>query len=85
MKCPDCGLTNPPEAIRCDCGFDFRKNTVYRPIHSRGKDFPTAVVVFILIGVLIITSIMAISRLNSIDKSLKAIVYASTEKLILGD
>jgi|TARA_B100001971_G_C17908287_1_gene391551 hypothetical protein len=27
MKCPNlnCGLTNPPDAIRCDCGFNFKK------------------------------------------------------------
>ena len=23
MKCPNCKLTNPPGAIRCDCGYDF--------------------------------------------------------------
>ena len=23
MKCPNCGLLNPPTAQRCDCGFDF--------------------------------------------------------------
>ena len=21
--CPKCGLVNPPEAARCDCGYDF--------------------------------------------------------------
>jgi hypothetical protein len=21
--CPHCGLVNPPEALRCDCGYDF--------------------------------------------------------------
>ena len=21
--CPTCGLVNPPEAVRCDCGYDF--------------------------------------------------------------
>jgi len=21
--CPKCGLVNPPEALRCDCGYDF--------------------------------------------------------------
>lgn len=24
MDCPTCGLTNPPEALKCDCGYDFR-------------------------------------------------------------
>jgi len=29
MKCPSCSLTNPPDAIRCDCGFDFRTASTY--------------------------------------------------------
>ena len=24
MDCPNCKLVNPPEAERCDCGFDFK-------------------------------------------------------------
>src|SRR5262245_44378455 len=24
MDCPTCGLTNPPEALKCDCGYDFQ-------------------------------------------------------------
>ena len=27
-KCPNCGLINPPEAQRCDCGYDFRLGKV---------------------------------------------------------
>jgi hypothetical protein len=23
MQCPACKLENPPEALRCDCGYDF--------------------------------------------------------------
>ena len=23
MDCPRCKLTNPPTALRCDCGYDF--------------------------------------------------------------
>jgi hypothetical protein len=26
--CPKCGLTNPPRAQRCDCGWDFDKAAV---------------------------------------------------------
>ena len=28
MKCPHCGLFNPPEALRCDCGHDFKAGVV---------------------------------------------------------
>jgi hypothetical protein len=27
-KCPRCGLFSPEEAIRCDCGYDFKTRTV---------------------------------------------------------
>lgn len=26
--CPRCSLTNPPEAQRCDCGYDFARRQV---------------------------------------------------------
>ncbi len=26
VKCPSCGLTNPPEAMKCDCGFNFKSD-----------------------------------------------------------
>ena len=28
MKCPKCGLLNPDEAQRCDCGYDFQTKTI---------------------------------------------------------
>jgi hypothetical protein len=27
MDCPVCGLINPPDSSRCDCGYDFSKRT----------------------------------------------------------
>jgi hypothetical protein len=30
MECPKCGLINPDEAERCDCGFDFVTQTLER-------------------------------------------------------
>jgi hypothetical protein len=32
MNCPTCGLANPPEALLCDCGYDFSA--------SKPDDFP---------------------------------------------
>jgi hypothetical protein len=43
MDCPECGLVNPPEAQRCDCGYDFasrRMEQSYDPRalrESRGR------------------------------------------------
>lgn len=28
MDCPRCRLANPPEAQRCDCGYDFASRRV---------------------------------------------------------
>lgn len=28
MTCPHCKLINPPSAIRCDCGYDFKLRSV---------------------------------------------------------
>ncbi len=28
MKCPNCGLLNPPTALRCDCRYDFPSRAV---------------------------------------------------------
>jgi predicted lipid-binding transport protein (Tim44 family) len=27
-RCPKCGLSNPPESERCDCGYDFVSGSV---------------------------------------------------------
>src|SRR5437763_220882 len=31
MQCPSCRLLNPPNAIRCDCGYDFATHTAEQP------------------------------------------------------
>lgn len=39
MDCPNCRLTNPPKALKCDCGYDFETGRIERqarPVaHSR--------------------------------------------------
>jgi len=27
MECPNCNLISPPNAARCDCGYDFQSGT----------------------------------------------------------
>jgi hypothetical protein len=31
LECPTCGLINPDDAKRCDCGYDFELQNVKRP------------------------------------------------------
>lgn len=35
MECPSCKLINPPEAKRCDCGYDFETQTAPSPSQGR--------------------------------------------------
>jgi hypothetical protein len=38
QTCPKCGLLSPPEARRCDCGYDFiTRETVAPSLASQGK------------------------------------------------
>ena len=39
-RCPNCKLINPPDAIRCDCGYDFATGFVEAPAtHSAPPPF----------------------------------------------
>jgi len=56
--CPKCGLVNPPEAQRCDCGWDFvsrRQEQSYLQPKHRG-----AAVAGIGIGVVVVVIVMRI-------------------------
>lgn len=35
-KCPNCGLWNPPSAMRCDCGYDFDSNSIQASFADSG-------------------------------------------------
>ena len=50
MKCPRCGLFNPNEAQRCDCGYDFVKKTVEQPYFHQPlpKQLKTTLLVLIV-------------------------------------
>ena len=40
IDCPQCGLINPPEAQRCDCGYDFVAGKSTRP-YVKGANLTT--------------------------------------------
>jgi len=68
MKCPNCGLINPDEAILCDCGYNFKKEKLEKPkrITNIGeKALISQVNAFNIIGVTIISIIGIIILLSS--------------------
>lgn len=58
MKCPNCGLLNPPSALRCDCGYNFASQTIDQSYAVAGEKYQKSKffiqwAVFSLIGTLI--------------------------------
>ena len=52
-RCPKCRLFNPPEAERCDCGWDFATGTQQQSYLPK-KPVPVAATVGVGVVVLII-------------------------------
>jgi hypothetical protein len=42
MKCPNCGLINPPSALRCDCGYDFPSGLIKESYLSETRNLKTS-------------------------------------------
>ncbi len=40
FECPWCGLVNPPEALRCDCGFDFASGQIRESYINKPSQVP---------------------------------------------
>lgn len=56
MDCPNCNLVNPPTAARCDCGYDFKTDTVKESyLTERDKQLSKPKIV----GAIFITAILA--------------------------
>jgi hypothetical protein len=67
--CPKCGLVNPPDAQRCDCGYDFISRTVKESYlvekdHQAQTDLTTGeVLVCVLLPIIgIVLGLMAVRR-----------------------
>ena len=66
MDCPNCKLMNPPNATRCDCGYDFQTGTIQQSyLTEREKRLlrPGAGVAGVILGILFLLEL--ILRLTS--------------------
>ena len=48
MECPNCGLINPDNAQRCDCGYDFevgyiKKSYIYETANEKKREVKTGI------------------------------------------
>ncbi|OAI48080.1 hypothetical protein AYO44_01370 [Planctomycetaceae bacterium SCGC AG-212-F19] len=67
--CPRCGLLNPPEAQRCDCGYDFASRTLQQSYLGTEKapalasPTPTEIIICVLLPLIgLILGFQALSR-----------------------
>jgi len=61
MDCPNCKLVNPPNATRCDCGYDFQTRTIQQSyLTARDKRLlrPGAGVAGVILGILFLVELM---------------------------
>ncbi|MCD1655958.1 hypothetical protein K7J14_14760 [Treponema zuelzerae] len=71
MECPKCGLINPPNSLKCDCGYSFKDKTVTQieneNIKIKRNKFTAQLngsIVFLIIGI-ISSVILLIKIMNS--------------------
>lgn len=73
MKCPHCGLFNPPEALRCDCGYDFEAGVVLESFLRESKggagrpDRLASHVLKLSLALVLITSAFAYFAASALD------------------
>ncbi len=89
MKCPNCGLINPDEAIFCDCGYNFKKGKLERPITKpitkrEEKSKISQVTIFNIIGVIIISIIGIIILSNALLNVMNDEQEVVPDNLLLG-
>jgi hypothetical protein len=63
QRCPNCKLTSPPDALRCDCGYDFvagKFPVSAFPTRKSGR-LRTAVFLSVFIAVLLFTALEMMS------------------------
>lgn len=61
QKCAKCGLLSPPEALRCDCGYDFASGSIFESYLPPTKPEGIGRLAYIasLLGILIMANVLA--------------------------
>jgi hypothetical protein len=59
QQCPTCHLLNPPDAIRCDCGYDFVHNVAPAPRTGSSRAKQLAVVLAAVIMPVLVFGLLA--------------------------
>jgi hypothetical protein len=61
MECPRCGLTNPPSAQRCDCGYDFVTRSVKAAYFRQAPPKAIIKVSVLTVGLDVVAGILALT------------------------
>lgn len=90
MNCPTCGLTNPPAALVCDCGYDFTSSSDARGWDIRlawrqkmaaywSISWPALIVFFVAVGIMGSRSstLMSPSQLGTVTGTAYLVFFAA--------
>jgi hypothetical protein len=72
MKCPRCGLLNPEQAQRCDCGYDFKDGIVKKAYFKQGlpRGFKTYVILVVVLNILAAVAAVASGKIANLAGAL---------------
>ena len=82
-ECPICGLFNPPEAMRCDCGYDFAD----RQVGKQALDVAWKINVMTGFGMLLLGSILlaaGVALAIAADVKNRLLIWGGGAMLVFG-
>ena len=82
-ECPVCGLFNPPEAMRCDCGYDFtNRETGRQKLQAAYKTTIASGIGLLLLGLALLVGAIAIAV--AFDVRIALMLWAGLASLVSG-
>ena len=67
-RCPRCGMLSPPEAVRCDCGYNFETGRTSAPLAGGKQKVKVGVggwLAFLVVGLAFLWPLLRASRMSS--------------------